>query len=871
MDDRTARLMDAALRYAARGWKVIPAHTPTITDDGVRCSCSKGFACKSPGKHPRTRWDNGPEEDRPSSDLDQIRRWWTTWPDANIAILAGPRPAGSGLWVLDFDEDLATGKQGLLVRKHMGDGEEEIGGRVLATGRGVHHVFEWSDGSPATGGSDFASGVDVRSSGQIFIVPPSLHYRGVEYLWEDDDEAEAFLEPAPGWVLEWVETNRPGGRPRASLPGPEPSGPLFGLSPPAPGGGATAAPGAPGGARALTPQAIGYLRAQIGHIDPDPRDNWLKVGFALHETGWGEQAYRLWTGWSQTSTKFDPDDQRETWGSFARGYTGPRITMGTLVQMAKGGGWRSPAALTFEDDGSGDEPVPFSATTRETGPPIAVDDVFGACPRMAGYLERLADSLQVPPDVVAMTHLVGISAMLAKRVEIECPQWKEPPQLWYLCLMPSGSRKTPMVRCITDPIERAANSHRAREVVSALATQHQEIEDQIEQLRLRSDAVRGGGLYEEMVERGMTVESALAELEDQRVALGSRQDLLPLRIDYRGLLIDDTTEAAMQTRMKQTRGNLFVCGSETTPLTNAINPSWSSNGTAMSPQVDTWLKAYSGDTVRFDRVSRGSAVFRNASISVCLVVQDGEPTNYLFNSPALRQKGFMGRFLVHVPEFDPSSVDVEAPLPPDRRGSPWAAMVEHLVVSPIANEPQLIRMHGTAREAFQSFRRGHLREFRPGGKNIPLAEFHNKAHGTVARLAGSLAFARAFEAGSAGAILVTHDDISRAIRLFGLLTTHTEVAHGLEDSERSRNLRIKLLRAAARHWPRGAFSRREVARKVYEGGSTTTDQWEALERLVEDRWLVPASPRDENLLAAGNSRARFRLNPSANPMEIPDA
>ena len=80
----SSELLCAALGLAARGWHVIPLHTPT----GKGCSCAQGD-CESIGKHPRI--GNWPEE--AATDPETITKWWTRWPQANIGIVTGSKSA----------------------------------------------------------------------------------------------------------------------------------------------------------------------------------------------------------------------------------------------------------------------------------------------------------------------------------------------------------------------------------------------------------------------------------------------------------------------------------------------------------------------------------------------------------------------------------------------------------------------------------------------------------------------------------------------------------------------------------------------------------------------------------------------------------
>lgn len=80
----------AALAYAARGWPVVPCHTP---DPEGRCSCGRAD-CHAPGKHPRT--PHGSTD--ATTDPDQIRTWYETWPTSNVQVRTG-----GGIVVLDVD------------------------------------------------------------------------------------------------------------------------------------------------------------------------------------------------------------------------------------------------------------------------------------------------------------------------------------------------------------------------------------------------------------------------------------------------------------------------------------------------------------------------------------------------------------------------------------------------------------------------------------------------------------------------------------------------------------------------------------------------------------------------------------------------
>lgn len=185
--ERNPRLL-AALAYAARGWAVLPIHTPT--NDEPPCSCGRPD-CSSVGKHPRT--PHGLID--ASKDEACIREWWRLWPGANVAVATGAR---SDLVALDIDprnggdESLAE-----LLREH-GPIPETV---EAHTGGGGRHLFFRCPHGAAKSRSGIRPGIDVKADGGYIVVEPSLHASGRRYVWELSHRAEDHpLADCPPWL-----------------------------------------------------------------------------------------------------------------------------------------------------------------------------------------------------------------------------------------------------------------------------------------------------------------------------------------------------------------------------------------------------------------------------------------------------------------------------------------------------------------------------------------------------------------------------------------------------------------------------------------------------------------------------------------------
>lgn len=175
------QLLASALRYAARGWSVFPC-TWLLDSKGQKCSCRR-IDCKSPGKHPLT--DNGLKD--ATTEADQIRKWWDTWPQAHVAIRTG-----EGLGIIDVDKKHDGDEQWSMLERTYGKFPD---GPVAYTVNGGLHLYALTDGHLKSTASVLAAGVDTRGTGGYVIAPPSQGYR-----WEGNYDEQTPLPPMPAWV-----------------------------------------------------------------------------------------------------------------------------------------------------------------------------------------------------------------------------------------------------------------------------------------------------------------------------------------------------------------------------------------------------------------------------------------------------------------------------------------------------------------------------------------------------------------------------------------------------------------------------------------------------------------------------------------------
>lgn len=162
-------MLDYALKYRRMGFSVIP--------------CKKD-------KRPLIKWEPY-QLQKPSEQ--EIKDWWSKWPDANIAVVCGQV---SGVDVLDCDSQEAFDN---VNEFYLSDSFQTP---TVKTPKGRHIYFKHRSG--LTNQVQAVKGTDIRTFGGYVVAPPSKNGTGNAYYWFDGLNPKD-VEFAP-WPDELFET-----------------------------------------------------------------------------------------------------------------------------------------------------------------------------------------------------------------------------------------------------------------------------------------------------------------------------------------------------------------------------------------------------------------------------------------------------------------------------------------------------------------------------------------------------------------------------------------------------------------------------------------------------------------------------------------
>ncbi len=357
-------------------------------------------------------------------------------------------------------------------------------------------------------------------------------------------------------------------------------------------------------------------------------------------------------------------------------------------------------------DGTGwDKPIPFTNYTRLSFPIDAFPE------DLARYVAAVAESTQTPVDMAGTMMISLLSVCMQGKYVIQGKDdWKEPLNTYCLVIALPSERKSAVLNMMVKPI----NDYEVRQNRINAAS--------IENSRMRRRILeRKQKTIEEQFAVGKATQQDLEEIAAQVAGFEEEQ---PLQ-----LYVDDITTEKLVSVLSQNKGHAAMISSES-GIFDTLSGTYSK-----APNIDVMLKAYSGDTIRVDRIGRTSESIMNPALTILLMAQPNVVSAVMEN-PTFRGRGLTARFLYCVPASLVGSRRFTSPSVPPEYYLEYEKKVINLLEDEYPEKPEVIRLSDEARALLTSFAEEH--EGRLLTDYGCILEWAGKLVGNTLRLAGLL-------------------------------------------------------------------------------------------------------------------------------------
>ena len=480
------------------------------------------------------------------------------------------------------------------------------------------------------------------------------------------------------------------------------------------------------------------------------------------------------------------------------------------------------------------EPLPLHEHAR---PPFPLE----ALPSwISDQARQAATEMQLTPDLAAQLSITALSVITASRVTIRVRgPWHEPTNTYLVTALPPSAGKSPTFSMMLGPLD---GWEEELSIDGAKRAEDRELERRHLE-RLRDDALKKG------------------ELSQAKMHADDLRDMPSLHAPR--LLADDATPEKLVEILSQQGGRLALVSTEG-GLFGMMTGRYSDK-----TNLDVYLGAWSGDTIRVDRVERGSLVVRNPHLSVGLTVQP-DVIARIGKNKELVGRGLTARFMYVIP------ADTVGHRSKSRRSTyddKIAQRYQRALLDLAHRLPDLddtdlvLEMSPTAVQRFNEWQDEREALLGAFGPLRYMAEWIAKCDSTTARVAGLIHLA---DGNTSTTIDI--DVVERAITIGDYWTAHARAAFDImgssDDLGHARYI-LGWLRNRQVNEPTITF------RDIHQGGAkrrveTPGDLVDAVEMLVEHGWLRPLfRGRLETEIGRGKSSPTFDIHPSLSVLTCP--
>lgn len=343
-------------------------------------------------------------------------------------------------------------------------------------------------------------------------------------------------------------------------------------------------------------------------------------------------------------------------------------------------------------------------------------------PILREYAIAASIETETPVELPALLALGCIATAIqgVAKVEIK-PGYLEPCCIYFNLVLPPASRKSAEINRAVRPFvhweaeQRKCFIEKIKTAESLLATH----KARVKELRKRAINDPSGKKAAEIAE-----ELALIEAQEPVIPIVPR------------IFTSDVTTEHLATMMGQQNGVMAVISSE-----GGIFETMAGRYNQQTPNIDLYLQAHAGDSVRIDRGSKAPIILDDPRLTMVLAIQP-DVVAALSTKPGFRGRGLLGRviFCFPPPGIGQRTGETQR-MHPDVDGA-YNSLITTLLNVSNANDPYTLRLEPKAFEEWLSFWKSVEIKLADGGEYEHMRDWAGKLPGAVGRIAALFHSAR---------------------------------------------------------------------------------------------------------------------------------
>ena len=437
----------------------------------------------------------------------------------------------------------------------------------------------------------------------------------------------------------------------------------------------------------------------------------------------------------------EKDELNLIWKSAAKFYKNKVVTNPNYIKPEE---YNNPAEIKW------DTPIPFEKPTLPTFPVDALPKII------RDYVIAVAETTQTPVDMAATASLAIMSLCMQGRYRIDGKaDWNEPVNLYTLIIAEPSERKSAIISFMTRPVNEYELNYNNTNA------------GRFEASRMRKSALESKKkTIETQYAKGKASETDLTEIAEK---VANFKEEKPKK-----LYVDDITTEKLTSILSDSDGKTAIISTEGgifDVLAGMYNK---------SVNIDVFLKGYSGDTIRVDRIGRPSELIQKPALTILLSVQPSVLSQLISNS-TFEGKGLTTRFLYTLPKSLIGKRKFHtSPIPPE------VSRLYDMKIKDVLNEEenlidnQIVRLSSEASTLFEAF---HDENEKIMGENTEIKTWRGKLVGNVLRISALLArfnkdqFNPFFDI--TPPLVVSKEDMANAILIGRYYIEHAKASYSL--------------------------------------------------------------------------------------------